>query len=85
MEKGYKKSKKSKSLAKGYAMPLSEYPLTMTIDEDKLPEIKDWKVGEKYSVEVEVTMTGLHKKYDSDKLCGDFEITSVETDMDKDD
>ena len=34
---------------------------SMSINEKELPEIKDWKIGEKYKIEVTVEMTGISK------------------------
>lgn len=82
MEKGYKKEKKSKKLAKGYELAMPEMRPTMSVDENQLAAIKNFKVGKTYKLEVEVEMTGVHKKYDSDKLCADFEIISVESEND---
>lgn len=35
---------------------------SMSITEQELPEIKDWKIGEKYKLEVTVEMTGISKE-----------------------
>jgi len=48
-----------------------------------LSEIKDWKVGEKYTLTLEVEMTGLHKnempmmEKNEDMLEADFEVESI--------
>jgi len=43
---------------------------------DKLKEAKDWKVGKKYVLELEVEMVGLNQdQYSEDKMiCADFVV-----------
>lgn len=57
----------------------SYYP-EFTLDEKQLPDIKDWEVGKKYNLEIEVEMTGQNKSQhdDPNKLKGSFKITKVE-------
>jgi len=82
MKTGYKKSKVEKSIGKAYLGDMPEMKPTISIDENQLPEIKNWKIGKTYMIELSVELTGLHKKYDSDMICADFEIKSAETDED---
>lgn len=84
MDKGYKKSAKkaAKNITKAYEMPMSDYKQTISIDEAMLPDVKNWKINKEYSIELKVKLTGLHTKYESDKICADFEIVSAETDKD---
>lgn len=46
-----------------------------TVEEKSLPEMKDWKPGEKYKMVVEVEM--ISYRSDKDKSCGCFRITSI--------
>lgn len=39
---------------------------------EKLKEAKDWKVGKKYVLELEVEMVGLNKDPYSEGICADF-------------
>ena len=82
MKAGYKKSKAEKSIGKAYLGEMPEMKPVISIDEGLLSEVKNWKIGKTYSVELTVELTGLHKKYDSDMICADFEIKSAETDKD---
>jgi len=47
--------------AKAVEMTMEKMPNTLHLDENELPEIKDWKVGEKYQILLDVEQTGLHK------------------------
>lgn len=52
------------------------------ISEKMLPEIKNWKVGEKYMLVVEVEQKSLSIKDhgpEKGKLCGYFKITKIGT------
>lgn len=61
----------------------------LTITQNDLKQLKDWKVGEKYSLQLEVELTGLNKQDgfrlntmeagsdSSDIITGSFEIESV--------
>ncbi len=53
---------------------------SMRISEKKVPEIKNWKIGEKYKVEVMIEMTGLSKVDWGDnmgKIEGSFKIDKI--------
>lgn len=78
MKVGYKKTqeKAAAKLTKGWDM--TEPKPSISLDTELLPAVKNWKVDQEYTIKVKVKMTGLHKKYDSDKLCGDFEVLSAE-------
>ncbi len=82
MKAGYKKTKKAPSIAKAYAGDMPEFKPTISIDEELLSDVKNWKINSEHSIEIKVKLTGLHKKYDSEKICADFEILSAETDKD---
>lgn len=48
--------------------------------EKELPEIKDWKVGEKYTVELEIEQTGMNiigYGKDKGKMSATFKISKV--------
>ena len=50
-------------------------PPHFTIGEDKLPQIKDWKVGHKYKIELEIEQRSLEfEGLDGDKMEARFEI-----------
>lgn len=52
--------------------PLEEKP-RLHIPVEKLKEAKDWKVGKKYLLELEVEMVGLNKdSYGEGMICADF-------------
>lgn len=67
------------------------YPSILCLDEDDLAEIKDWKVGDTYKVELEVKMVKASAKGDmgpmddSDKkqIHAEFEVVKAETYDDK--
>ena len=57
-----------------------EMPMMLDgITTDKLPEVKNWKVGDNYTLEVKVEMTGIHKSpYEKEsEVRADFKIISV--------
>jgi len=55
MKKGYAKSKKS-NMVRGYDMP--DMSPSLHLEEKDLPELKGWKVGNKYKINLEVEQTG---------------------------
>lgn len=66
----------SSSKAKREVDPRPEFSITA----DALPAIKDWSVGKKYMVEMEVEMTGSRiEDYGDDKgkLKGQFKISGI--------
>lgn len=57
-----------------------EFPMTLDgVTADKLPEIKKWEVGESYTLEVKVEMTGIRKSpYEKDaEIRADFKILDI--------
>ena len=77
MKAGYKKTVAKKDMEKGYIS--SDQPKQFfSINEDNLPDIKNWKINEEYEVVVTLKMTGIHKMYDSDKCCADFDVVEIE-------
>ena len=50
------------------------YPPSFSVDADQMPEIKDWEVGQKYKMVVEVEMKGMME--DKDKIHGDFNVVA---------
>ena len=54
----------------------------MNIDSDQLPEIKDWKVGGKYSVNLIIEQKSLNAS-DKDILNASFEILKATASEDK--
>ena len=63
---------------------LSEYYPEVSFDEKQLPQIKDWEVGKKYKLELEVEMISKSKsQYDAgEPHRASFKVTSVEEDTD---
>lgn len=52
---------------------------TIHIDSKCLPAIKNWKVGKKYHIEMDVRLTGQHEEYGDKKVIGaTFEINKCE-------
>lgn len=78
MKAGYKKSKKESTVLKAYAEEMPEMKPTISLDEYLLPDVKNWKINSEHSVVIKVKLTGMHKRYDSDKICADFEIMEAE-------
>lgn len=66
---------------KPVAMEMERMSPTLHLDETDLPEIRDWKVGETYTVVLKVKQTGLHKGDMMDggkgKFSADFKVESV--------
>ena len=60
---------------------------SLYISEKELAAIKDWKVGQKYKLEVEVEMTGISKQdnwgSDPGKLSANFKINKISTEKEK--
>lgn len=64
---------------------MPEYRQTISISSKQLPEVKNWKVGNKYTVELEIEQTGMRKgdewerkESSEDVYYATFEINSVE-------
>lgn len=58
-------------------MPMSHhdsYPPSFVITAEQVPEIKNWELGGKYKMIIEVEMRGLNK--DEDATIGNFYITA---------
>lgn len=53
-------------------MNMMEEKPRLHIPVEKLKEAKDWKVGKKYMIELEVEMVGLNKSMMDDEICADF-------------
>lgn len=61
-------------------------PSTLRISSEELPEIKNWKIGKKYKLEVEVEMVSVRKPdyweinemdVDKNELNAGFEINAI--------
>lgn len=64
---------------KGKKEPIKTYP-RLRLEHEFFPEVKDWKVGETYKIELEVKMTGLSiSKFSNDS---EFDITGYEVESD---
>lgn len=63
-----------------------DMPPSFSLTETQLPEAKDWQVGKKYTLEVEVEMVGSNiNEYSKDKTVSyRFNITKVGAEMDED-
>jgi len=59
---------------------------TFSLKASQLPEIKDWSVGKKYKMEIEVEMIGSNKDEYSEKqeLSGRFKITKIGVEKEED-
>jgi hypothetical protein len=80
MSKEKKKGKKVENCCAPIAQ--EEWKPSISIDEDTLPAIKGWKIGQKYVLEVEAEMTRISKnEYGPEskrgKLEASFRITNV--------
>lgn len=52
----------------------------LSIDENDLKEIKNWNVGKKYRLVIDVEMTCLKKQEYGDKsMCGEFRINKIKS------
>lgn len=66
----------------------NHYPSILHLDEGDIPEIKDWKVGEEYEVELKVKMVkasakgdmGPYDDSDKGKIHGEFEVIKAKCD-----
>lgn len=60
-------------------LPSNEEKIRLHVPVASLKEAKDWVVGKKYSLELEVEMVGLNKEIydDSKKICADFLVKKV--------
>lgn len=73
-----KQAKYASTLADG---PMKEYAPRLSLSEKMLPAIKDWNIGKKYTIELEVEMVSQRKgeEYDSapGKVNGEFKVLSA--------
>lgn len=60
MKTGYKKAA-TKGLKAGYLGDMPDMAPTISLGSDDLPAIKNWKVGGKYTITLNVEQTGMHK------------------------
>lgn len=61
-------------------MSKMKFPVTFSIDEDMLPQVRTWKVGKKYKLELEVEQIGSSKgdeMHDDKKITGRFKVISA--------
>lgn len=56
-----------------------EFPKTVCLTEKELPEIKDWKVGEKYTITLEVEQTSMRKSDMGGEMKAEFKILKAMT------
>ncbi len=78
-----------KAVEKVQSPKLTHLPSKLNIDENDLPELKDWQVGEVYTFTVKAKLMSLRKDdpmllaqgdEDADKFHADFNIEEVRTD-----
>jgi hypothetical protein len=77
---GYKKTTSKPSILKAYNGPMPDMAPTFTLGSDDLPDIKNWKVGGKYTITLDVEQTGAnkHDMVDNDNdLHATFKILSA--------
>ena len=62
----------------GHAMPsdMPEVYPSFHLDETQLPEIRDWKIGEEYTIQLKVRQTGAREGR-SEEVMGEFEVLAV--------
>lgn len=83
-----KKAPKLKSIPSSVKMKKEEIKVDnsynpqpgISFSESILPEVKSWKVGESYKLEIEVKMTGSRISdygHDKGEVCGEFKITKI--------
>lgn len=63
---------------RGFDMPSYE-PQKMIIDinDDQLPEIKDWETGKDYTIVLKVTQIGNRLQGNGDKMAASFDISEI--------
>ena len=79
MKKGYGKNKVKAS--KGYLGAMPDMAPMLSLDSKDLPDIKNWKVGGKYTITLTVEQTGLskHDMVDNDNdLHATFKVLKAE-------
>lgn len=79
-DKGIKGKLKAQAIAIGSMMDKPRVHLTSKM----LPDIKDWKIGEKYSIMLEVKQESMRQIGGDDGLEASFEILSAESEEDED-
>lgn len=61
-------------------MEMEKERTMLCVDEKDLKEIKNWQVGKKYKLMVDVEMTGLKKsEYGEKNMRGEFRINKIKT------
>lgn len=83
----YGKKKASKSVSNSLMSEVDYKPKPhLDISSEDLPEIKDWKVGEIYTIEVNAKMTSItENEYDGNtKTTACFEIQTAESEDSED-
>lgn len=83
-DKKMKKLKERKHSDMG--MMIDDSLPTFSLTETQLPQVKTWKIKNKYKLEIEVQMTGTHvREYDRGKpVVGSFKIIGIKNDSDDD-
>jgi chromatin remodeling complex protein RSC6 len=67
---------------KSMVKSIYDFPNMVSLNDTELPEIKEWKVGEKYKIELEVEQISMRKK-DDGKMCAEFKILSAEAEKEE--
>lgn len=75
------KSKKSDSVL---ASPDDMKPYLSSVDVKDLPQLKDWKVGGEYTVELKVRLTSINQ-YEKSPLSGSFDVLEISAEDPKED
>lgn len=64
-------------------VPEEDYPTTLELKESQLEQIKNWKVGGKYRIIVEVEQISQHKGMgmydDKGEMCATFKVLSAKS------
>lgn len=79
MKAGYKKMPVKDLVQKAYQTDMPKRQPTVSLDETALPAIKNWKVGGKYKLVLEVEQTSLSKDtFDNEnEMRANFKILNV--------
>lgn len=75
--------KKAPKITKNPSLIKEDNRSMLYVSEKELPAIKNWKIGQKYILEVEVEMTGISKQdnwsSNPGKLSANFKINKIST------
>lgn len=88
-----KNMKNKKPMEKAAMKGMVHLPSKLNIDENDLPELKDWQVGQTYTLSVKAKLMSMKQNdpmlmaegdSDADKIHAEFEVMGVKTDEEQD-